>query len=33
LRTYCLAAASISAVDAGGSSPRNSVMFRHIPQR
>jgi hypothetical protein len=33
LRTYCRAAAEISSAVAGGSSPRNSVMFLHIPQR
>src|SRR2546429_570355 len=32
LRTYWRAAASISSVVAGGSSPRNSVIFRHIRQ-
>src|SRR5439155_23016456 len=30
LRTYCQAAASISSRVAGGSSPRSSVMFRHM---
>src|SRR3989440_4740504 len=30
LRMYCRAAASISSRVAGGSSPRSSVMFRHI---
>ena len=33
LRTYWRAAAAISSAVAAGSSPRNSVMFRHIPQR
>src|SRR2546430_5691191 len=31
LRMYCRAAASISSRVAGGSSPRSSVMFRHMP--
>jgi hypothetical protein len=30
LRMYCPAAASISSRVAGGSSPRSSVMFRHM---
>ncbi len=30
LRTYCRAAASISSDVADGSSPRSSVMFRHM---
>ena len=33
LRTNCSAAARISMLVAGGSSPRNSVMFRHMPAR
>src|SRR5689334_14619053 len=33
LRMYCRAAASISSRVAGGSSPRSSVMFRHIGAR
>jgi hypothetical protein len=31
LRTYCLAAATISSDVAGGSRPRSGVMFRHMP--
>ncbi|WP_232070858.1 hypothetical protein [Mycobacterium lacus] len=31
LRTYWRAAAAISVAVAGGSSPRSSVMFRHMP--
>ena len=31
LRMNCFAAASISSRVAGGSSPRSSVMFRHMP--